>query len=762
MTPARIADFFRIDADGVILKTKQIVTPIIVDRFRSVGANVQGSFLGGIRDNSARLAQAVDGKILYLGIDAELMVLDSDLNLTPVRINADARTQSSKVLQVSNRTAAGPYILELETGSEYHFDRRRQLQGFDASGRALWQRDNENPRLDPWQAEGNRLCGIERNAVEYLSPSLTCLSAETGTQLFSVPLGENGYTNPVLSLDATGINVFFPQANVVRRRYSNIGQLVFDQETFSWTLASGRYVRFSGSPVERVELFDPNANLIYSQPVVPPTLPSSLRQITSVVEADQNLYVRYALNNTDSTFFGAELERRGVAGEIQWRVPVSPDQSSEIIVGASNVYLINNTANDGVIRYIGLASVPRYPTDSGRYQIVCLDKASGAERWHYDLDTTLEIEKAVGIREFPNENALRIAGSTSQGDEVHIALTLQTGELLSKTITRQNLKNRVIYQALESDGVLKLESRTSDAGVVKTLLHKVPLPDLVPAQLFFAANRVGSWHHPSRPGQGVFLDVIGNQFFGAWFTTKDAGLFPDSLPVSPLVEPLQKLHWYTLNGIVTPGAKDVLLDVYENVGGVFAAPPITQGAPVAKARVRFQDCAAMVFEYQINFTSRANPPWAVMPLMPLVGANPNCGQGVSKSSGAWFDPATSGQGMMVAIDESNVVSPTFFAGWFTYDPENASDDADKQTWFTLLGVAPTNAGITSTVKIYRTLGQQFDSSDSAFSRAVGEAQVRLDGCVSLTVSYRFYDGIANAPFTGKTGQLNLRKIAGCQ
>ena len=118
--------------------------------------------------------------------------------------------------------------------------------------------------------------------------------------------------------------------------------------------------------------------------------------------------------------------------------------------------------------------------------------------------------------------------------------------------------------------------------------------------------------------------------------------------------------------------------------------------------------------------------------------------------------------MMVAIDESNVVSPTFFAGWFTYDPENASDDADKQTWFTLLGVAPTNAGITSTVKIYRTLGQQFDSSDSAFSRAVGEAQVRLDGCVSLTVSYRFYDGIANAPFTGKTGQLNLRKIAGCQ
>ena len=55
-------------------------------------------------------------------------------------------------------------------------------------------------------------------------------------------------------------------------------------------------------------------------------------------------------------------------------------------------------------------------------------------------------------------------------------------------------------------------------------------------------------------------------------------------------------------------------------------------------------------------------------------------------SGSWFEPATSGQGVLMELMPPQPSgNGVLTAGWFTYDPEGADNDERSQHWFLLNG-----------------------------------------------------------------------------
>jgi protocatechuate 3,4-dioxygenase beta subunit len=126
-------------------------------------------------------------------------------------------------------------------------------------------------------------------------------------------------------------------------------------------------------------------------------------------------------------------------------------------------------------------------------------------------------------------------------------------------------------------------------------------------------------------------------------------------------------------------------------------------------------------------------------------AAPNANQqGVS---GGWFNPATSGQGLMIEVypDLTRPGVGLLFGGWFTYDQSVAGG----QRWYSISGeVIDGNASVA--VKIYRNVGGLFDAPPVTFSTIVGDGEIRFDSCEAGAFSYRFTDGA--------TGSMPLRRL----
>ena len=291
------------------------------------------------------------------------------------------------------------------------------------------------------------------------------------------------------------------------------------------------------------------------------------------------------------------------------------------------------------------------------------------------------------------------------------------------------------------------------------------LDEEVTAPVAFDANQfalTGSWYNPATSGQGLELQVYPDWngagdglLFGGWFTYDTQG----------------NQQWVTLQGnLAASHGASYDLGIYLNTGGTFDAPPITTAVADGTATLTFYDCTDAALTYSFtdgrsgtipyvrlsNTTGCSSADPAVTP-MPLP-ANYND----VLHSGAWYNPATSGQGMNVDIIPSQT---TFFATWYTYAPlavSGAETGLAGQRWFSLQSNAYTPGDLTlADVPIYSNTGGIFNQPSAVTSTQVGTANIAFISCTAMTLDYTFTAG----EFSGLSGSIDEQSAAappGCQ
>ncbi len=97
-------------------------------------------------------------------------------------------------------------------------------------------------------------------------------------------------------------------------------------------------------------------------------------------------------------------------------------------------------------------------------------------------------------------------------------------------------------------------------------------------------------------------------------------------------------------------------------------------------------------------------------------------------SGAWFNPATSGQGQLIDIEPE---TQFMFLAWFTFT-DAASDNPFEQQWYTAQG---NYSGDTAVLDLYETLGGIFDDPREVTTTRVGEVSLRFSDCNQGQMTY---------------------------
>lgn len=289
-----------------------------------------------------------------------------------------------------------------------------------------------------------------------------------------------------------------------------------------------------------------------------------------------------------------------------------------------------------------------------------------------------------------------------------------------------------------------------------------PLIMNVTAPATFDADQfalTGSWYNPPTSGQGLELEIYpdlngpGNaQLFGGWFTNDGAG----------------NLQWYTLQGSLSAGHGNVYpLNIGVSTGGNFDAQPITQAVADGTATLTFYDCNHAALTYQFNDGRsgtipylRLTPATACSSTVPAGNVTLPANYADVQHSGAWYEPATSGQGLMIDIVPS---INTFFAAWYTYAPQREGLTGQAaQRWFTLQDNTYTPGDLhLKNVPIIATSGGIFDQPSNVSVGQVGTAQIDFTSCTTMTLSYTFTQG----EFAGLSGSIDEKAIVpltGCQ
>lgn len=118
-------------------------------------------------------------------------------------------------------------------------------------------------------------------------------------------------------------------------------------------------------------------------------------------------------------------------------------------------------------------------------------------------------------------------------------------------------------------------------------------------------------------------------------------------------------------------------------------------------------------------------------------------------TGAWADPSTSGQGLVMEVDPDFYGAGTglLFGGWYTYDVTAVGG----QRWYTIQGqVGATSAS--SMMAIYLTQGGSFASSLATTTTPVGQATLQFSDCMHGMLVYSFSDG------SGRNGTVALNRL----
>lgn len=292
------------------------------------------------------------------------------------------------------------------------------------------------------------------------------------------------------------------------------------------------------------------------------------------------------------------------------------------------------------------------------------------------------------------------------------------------------------------------------AAITYTLFVQGVRPPDVPA---FNPNQfgvTGSWYNPATSGQGLEIEVLPDStatgkgvLFAGWFTY-DTNMYGEQ-------------RWYTLQGAVDSTSPSVPLTIFQALAGNFNATPKISATNVGSATLTFADCTHASLNYSSNR----------MGMIPLtrLSTPTSCSQagdnGVTGTdfflSGAWYNAATSGQGMVLEISPTQT---TLFGAWYTYAPNGQSVGGDSsQRWFTLQinNYVPGSRNV-SNVPIYAPRGGVFDDPTSITNIQVGVADISFTSCRAMNLHYAFNGG----EFAGRAGTIAMTPVgaspSGCK
>lgn len=268
----------------------------------------------------------------------------------------------------------------------------------------------------------------------------------------------------------------------------------------------------------------------------------------------------------------------------------------------------------------------------------------------------------------------------------------------------------------------------------------------------------GTWYNPLTSGQGFVINVLPDYagaghglMFGGWFTFDTTGSGGED-----------KQRWYTLQGAVD-NSTSASLTIYSTQGGNFSAPPIVSAQQVGSASIVLIDCAhgSLSFAFFDGSSRKGNIP------ITRLGNNVGCGAGDTGAaagtnallSGAWYNPATSGQGILLNVVPSQ---NALFAAWYTYTANGgAVGGPASERWYTLQAVlsTPISAGKpVSGVQVFSTSGGIFDDPTKTTINQVGTATLTFINCNTMEMAYTFNGGGNN----GLSGTLHLSRIGPAQ
>ncbi len=362
---------------------------------------------------------------------------------------------------------------------------------------------------------------------------------------------------------------------------------------------------------------------------------------------------------------------------------------------------------------------------------------------------------------------ITIVGTDARYAEVRYVLDAQSGSLLDVQSGDLGLA-----RALAVNADFNRFPVSTDNFLIRTMTNEFAETEMLVAKRQFTVREnlpvgnpslIGAWYNPQMPGQGFFIQRLGDVQFLTWFFSR-----PD-FEINPA-----RLSWLSLQGSAVGTSKLAELKIYRSSGGSFVggSAPLFE---VGSARLSFQSCSDATLSYVLaqdievsddlltgnSRNPRDFPPErgviALTSLLPATGcaAPLSTPAPISTKTGLFSDPQVAGQGIMSVENQGQL-----FAGWFTFDPAGASNDSYSHSWFTLQGSTTPGAQTVQT-QIYRTIGTIRNRSQRGSQMVVGSAEFDFQDCKNVTVNYRFIDGEAALAMRGKSGTARLTRNGDC-
>ena len=695
-------------------------------------------------------ALSVDGKRAMLQTNvATLQALDlTSGQITPVNLQSPGFGISN--LSAVAASQAGAFIA-VQTPGQFEFE----LHYLAANGQTRWQRRftaSSGPKV---AADATTAC-TSFAASEQIE--LHCFDIASNQVVFS-------------SVEATPTPIQFGTATWV------VNDLAVVNGVVTRTLRRGNFIedqmRFQGFERNGTKRFEQNFERLLGLSVLNETgfTVASVGTLKRVDSAG-NVIASHPLSTTRSMHITplsegtlindlAVLRLIDLQGQEKWRQTLAAYPND---FGADSV--IKTTAD-----LVLVLSVPSY-FDIGIIVVptktpvaYAFNRATGALVWQKQLESAAtEIGKIL-------LDEVVFLSMDAKGAEIREFVSLATGnttDLQSSGVDRRRLAN-FAFSALPNftnplSDYFVLPTR-SELGGSEITVQKRQFQTRA-KEVIGSFQRVGAWHNPESPGQGFFLEQIGNVQFLAWFHGTEIDTYnQDSL--AP-----KHLTWLTMQGDANASDKVIALKIYDTRQGTFATASANTPLEIGSARLDFYSCTEATLSYEY---ARENPDpgiflsgrdtgfvRGVIPLRSLLPAT-NCASStalpapISDKTGLFHDPNVAGQGLMTVFNQG-----TLFGGWFSFDPQGAADDSAKQLWFTLQASNISSNPNRISTRIYRTLGARRDQQSSTSSMDIGEAILDFTACDKLTVRYQFIDTEAALAMRGLHGVLQLQRIGACR
>ena len=260
----------------------------------------------------------------------------------------------------------------------------------------------------------------------------------------------------------------------------------------------------------------------------------------------------------------------------------------------------------------------------------------------------------------------------------------------------------------------------------------------------------GSWYDPATGGQGfeieVYPDLQGTGeglLFSGWFTYD--------------ITAAGGRRWYGLTGNVSSSNPTAILQIFAVEAGNFDRPPSVGSYALGEATIQFSDCNTGSLAYLFLDGSGRTGVIPLSRLTPNATCSPSGDEGIAPSghllSGNWFNPNTSGQGLIFDISPS---INNLFAAWYTF-VQNGQQGGGlaSDNWFTLQSNRFENGSTAlDNIAIVETSGGVFDNPTPTNSVQVGTANIAFQSCNAMTLTYHFTGGENK----GREGTIPLQRV----